>query len=154
MRLPEEDLPPRWLRDYGDIEADISRMEEFSANLLAEVTDNYAPHMAHVGEAMAVELPRPSEVFRELVDFLTTHRESQQGTSDLVYYYRDVTGGLATAAATVSGRYGEADAFSAAKVKDVQSAFDQTAVASAPMPDPAQPPAEPVASVTANPEAQ
>lgn len=129
MGLPEEDLPPSWLRDYGDIEADISKMEEFAAKLHAEVVDNYAPHLPYIYDAMAVELPQPSALFPELVSFLTTHQASQQATSDLVYFYRDATGGFATAAAEVSKNYGAADAFSAANVHDVEKALDQTAAA-------------------------
>jgi hypothetical protein len=129
MALPSEDGAPDWLRDYPQIEASLDRMEEFAERLRAEVVDHYIPHMSHVYDAMAAELPPPSEHFPELVSFLRTHQSSQQNTSDLVYYYGDATGGFATAAATISKEYATTDAFTHARLTDVEKALDGTAVA-------------------------
>ncbi|MEV7227947.1 hypothetical protein AB0M79_13135 [Polymorphospora sp. NPDC051019] len=129
MGLAEDHLGPRWLHSYGDIQADIGAMEEFAADLAAEVRDNYAPHMSAVYEHMATEIPQPAALFAELVSFLTVHQLSQQSTSDLVYHYHNVTGGLATSAAEISRKYADTDAFSAATVTDVNQALDRTAAA-------------------------
>ena len=134
MALPEEDLPPSWLRDYGDIEADITRMEEFASKLENEVSQNYAPHLSYVYDDMLVELPRPYADFTELAGFLAAHTASAQNTADVVYFYRDATGGFATAAKTVSQQYRSADAFSAARVSDVETALNDTAAAAPPPP--------------------
>ncbi|MEV4758015.1 hypothetical protein AB0J86_23265 [Micromonospora sp. NPDC049559] len=127
--IPEEDRGPAWLRDYSAIEADISKMEEFAKQLRDEVTKNYAPHLEYVNEDMSVQLPPVDPRFGELYSFLTVHRESLAGTNEIVHHYRDATGGFATAADEVSKNYGNADAFSAARVKDVEVALDKTAAA-------------------------
>ncbi|GAA4458613.1 hypothetical protein GCM10023170_056710 [Phytohabitans houttuyneae] len=142
MGLPADDYGPSWLGGYAQIEADIARMEEFAEKLRAEVVDNYAPHLTHVTDDMAVDLPAPPETFDELSSFLQTHRTSQLNTSDLVYFYQEATWGLATAAAEVSALYGAADAFAAAKASEVESALDHTAAA-APPTLPAAPPLPP-----------
>lgn len=135
MGIPDEDLGPAWLRDYGDgarIEADIRRLEEFGARLDAEVRENYVPHVEILQEDMMVELPSPAAEFSELTSFLQTHQSAQQNTTNIVYTFRDATGGFAYAAQKVSAEYGDADAFSAARVSDVEAAFSQTAVAPVP----------------------
>jgi hypothetical protein len=48
MGIPDEDLGPRWLRDYGftdfgDVVADVEAMEDFAARLATEVQKNYVP---------------------------------------------------------------------------------------------------------------
>ena len=132
--IPEEDRGPAWLRDYGgSIEADIQRMEEFAQQLMGDVQNNYVPHMEEVQSDMLPELPGPFE-FPELFEFMSAHRTIQADTSTRVWEVGDGTGGLATAAETVSRNYGQADAFSHARVRDVESALDQTNAAAPPPP--------------------
>lgn len=107
-------------------------MAEFAAVLRSEVVDNYAPRALHVSDELAAELPEPPASFPELANFARAHRDSQLNTSDLVYFYQEATWGLATAASDISARYGEADAFSAARVSEVEDALDQTAAAKPP----------------------
>ncbi|GAB3969364.1 hypothetical protein V1634_20960 [Plantactinospora veratri] len=133
--IPEEDRGPAWLRDYGgSIEADIQRMEEFAQQLLAEVQKNYVPHMEEVQSDMLPEPPRPSADFPELVSFFDRHRNVQQDTSNRIWDVGDGTGGLATAAETVSKNYVNSDAFSHARVREVENALDQTGAAAPPPP--------------------
>jgi hypothetical protein len=141
MARPADDSGPAWLGGYAQIEADISRMEELAAQLRAEVVDNYALHLPHVTDDMAVDLPDPPESFDELTSFLHAHRTSQFNTSDLVYFYQEATWGLANAAAEVSTMYGAADAFAAAQASDVESALNRTAAAAPPAPPDPPPPA-------------
>lgn len=129
---PADDATPAWLGDYAQIEADIGRMEQFAAALRAEVIENYAPHFAYVADEMGVDLPEPPASFAELAEFVRTHRASQLNTSDLVYFYQEATWGLATAASDISARYREVDAFSAARVTEVEAALDQTPAAKPP----------------------
>ncbi|MEH1014074.1 hypothetical protein V6U90_13305 [Micromonospora sp. CPCC 206060] len=130
--IPEEDRPPAWLQGYGDIEADLSRMEEFAAALDKEVRQHYIPHLARVYDDMSAKLPDPCDAFVELVHFLQAHRDTQQATSNLVHFFRDATGGLAVAADRISKQYAGADAFAAARVGDVRQALDGTAAAPPP----------------------
>jgi hypothetical protein len=128
MAVPEEDRGPSWLRDYsytdfGDIAADIAAMEEFAARLAAEVQNSYAPHLTSVTEAMLTELPPPFKDFTELVEFMEVHREAQDTTQMNVYNFANGTNHFATAAQDISKGYRGADAFSHAKVADVQAAF-------------------------------
>jgi hypothetical protein len=140
MGIPEEDRPPAWLRDYGDIEADISKMEEFAANLDSEVRENYAPHLSYLRDDVTVKIPEPAAEFPELVSFLQTHQAIQQDSTNVVFHYRDATGGFAQAAKEVSANYGQADAFAVARVNEVQSALDKTSAARAPEPGTTPPP--------------
>ncbi|MEU4569717.1 hypothetical protein [Micromonospora sp. NPDC023956] len=121
--IPEEDLGPRWLRDYGDIEADIRQLREFATRLEAEVRRNYAPHLAYIADDMTVKLPDPCDAFIELVHFLTAHQQVQQDSTNRVYDVASYTGGLANAAGTISQRYEGSDAFARARVQDVERAL-------------------------------
>ncbi|SCL36041.1 hypothetical protein GA0074692_4249 [Micromonospora pallida] len=121
--ISEEDLGPRWLRDYGDIEADIRQMREFATRLEAEVRRNYAPHLAYIADDMSVKLPDPCDAFIELVHFLTAHQQVQQDSTNRVYDVASHTGGLAHAAGTISQRYEGSDAFARARVQDVERAL-------------------------------
>jgi hypothetical protein len=132
VALSNEDLSPAWLSDYAAIEADIGRMAEFAAKLEAEVHNNFAPHVAQIYDDLSVELPHPYTDFPELLTFLEAHQASSKDTADLIYFYREATGGFAAAAARVSTEYRDADAFAAAQVTDVSAALDATAAAAPP----------------------
>jgi hypothetical protein len=128
--IPEEDRGPAWLRDYGftdfgSIEADIAAMEEFAAKLSSDVQNNYVPHLASVTDAMLTQLPPAADTFRELVDFLSVHRDAQDATQQNVYNFANGTYHFATAAQTISADYRGSDAFSHARVRDVDRAFDK-----------------------------
>ncbi|MGK5679231.1 hypothetical protein [Actinoplanes sp. URMC 104] len=131
--IPEEDLGPAWLRDYGTtdfgaIEADIRAMEQFAAKLAANVKDSYAPHLANVTTSMSTRLPDPPGQFVELTSFLTAHNEAQDVTHQNVYNYANGTQSFATAAADISKQYSGSDAFAHAKVSDVNKAFDRVGI--------------------------
>jgi hypothetical protein len=127
--IPEEDRGPAWLRDYGVVDVDMHRMEEFAAQLRTEVTASYAPRLEYIDDDVTAPLPPVDARFEELHSFLTAHRESLAGTNEIVHYYRDASGGFATAAAEISASYGRSDAFAAARVGDVEAALGKTAVA-------------------------
>lgn len=128
--IPEEDRGPAWLRDYGhtdfgDIAADIAAMEEFAKKLAAEVQNNYAPHLTRVSDAMLTQLPPPAATFPELVDFMTAHHAAQETTQLNVYSFADGTNHFARVAESISNEYRGTDAFSQARVNDVDKAFDK-----------------------------
>jgi len=130
--IPEEDRGPAWLRDYGytdfgDIEADLQAMEDFAKKLASEVDQNYAPHVPPVTEAMLVELPPPANTFPELVNFMTAHHAAQNTTQKNVFNFAGGTHDFASAAHTISREYQGSDAFSHARVRDVNKAFDAAA---------------------------
>jgi len=130
--IPEEDRGPGWLRDYGhtefgDIAADIAAMEEFAKKLAADVEKNYVPHLNGVTDAMLTQLPQPAATFPELVDFMTSHNSAQTVTQENVFNFANGTNHFATAAQTISAEYRGSDAFSRARVKDVDKAFDKAA---------------------------
>jgi hypothetical protein len=130
--IPEEDRGPAWLRDYGftdfgSIQADVAAMEEFAKKLATDVEKNYLPHMASITDAMMTELPPAASTFKELIDFFSVHRDAQDATQQNVYNFANGTNHFATAAQTISKDYRGSDAFSHARVKDVNNAFDQAA---------------------------
>lgn len=126
MAIPESDLGPGWLSDYGAIEADIQRMEEFAAKLRAEVTSNYTPHFELVAQDMTTGVPQPDARFGELVGFLQAHQVAQVNTTNAIMYHGNETGGFAEAASKISQNYGAADAFANARVSVVERALDST----------------------------
>jgi len=131
--IPDEDRGPAWLRDYGytdfsQIEADIQAMEQFASKLSANVKDNYAPHLSTVTEAMSTRLPAAPSEFVELMTFLFAHNEAQNVAHQNVYNYANGTQGFATAAKDISETYSGSDAFSRAKVRDVDNALDKVGI--------------------------
>ncbi|MEV1144132.1 hypothetical protein [Micromonospora sp. NPDC049799] len=132
--IPEEDRPAAWLRGYGGIEADIRQLREFADRLQAEVERNYAPHLSYIAEDLKTPLPNPADAFIELVEFLRAHHETQQATADTVWGVRGATGHLAAAAGQVADRYHDSDAFSSARVVDVERALATPAPVTPPGP--------------------
>ncbi|MER7457109.1 hypothetical protein [Micromonospora sp. NPDC126480] len=121
--IPEEDRPAAWLRGYGGIEADIRQLREFADRLQTEVERHYAPHLSYIAEDMTAAVPNPADAFVELVQFLRTHWEAQQATADMVWGVGGATGRLAAVAGTVADQYEHSDAFSSARVADVERAI-------------------------------
>lgn len=124
--IPEEDLGPAWLRDYGhtnfgDIEADILAMEDYAARLKADVEQNYGPRAQEVSRSMLASLPPAHPGFLELRDFLAAQQRAQAAARLNVYNFSPGTYGFATAAGKVGEMYRGADAFARAKVTDVQA---------------------------------
>lgn len=153
--IPEEDRGPAWLRDYGSIEADIERMEEFAASLEAEVKKNYVPHMKELQGEMVLDRPEVASNFYELYSFMQAHRDVQQQASNSVYQVGDGTDRMANAAKLVSQNYVNSDAFSHARVSEVERALDRSGVAPPPDSGGDQPPptsgSEPTTGNTDNP---
>lgn len=107
--------------DFGAIEADIAAMEEFAAQLKADIENNFAPYAETVSRTM-VE-PLPETTFYDLHLFLYSHDQAQIATQMNVAGYTDGTYQFASAASGISRQYRDSDAFSRAKVSDVEAAF-------------------------------
>jgi hypothetical protein len=130
--LSEEDRGPAWMRDYGytdfsQIEADVTAMEQFATQLQGDVKNNYNTHVPVVQQLMLTELPSPPAEFQELSSFLVVHNDAQNISQQNVFHFSEGTQQFAEVAKDVSKDYRGSDAFSHAKVADVDSAF--TAVA-------------------------
>lgn len=124
--IPDEDLGPAWLGDYGhtdfgNIEADILAMEEFAARLKADVEQNYAPLSRGVSETMQTALPPAHEGFLELQFFQAAHDRVRRAAQENVYNFGPGTYGFATAAGEVGEMYRGTDEFARARVSDVQA---------------------------------
>ncbi|MEV6298160.1 hypothetical protein AB0M02_02010 [Actinoplanes sp. NPDC051861] len=133
--IPDEDRGPAWLRDYGDIEADLRAMEEFAAALKEDVERGYAPRALAVSDTMVSALPEADERFAELRQFRQAHERAREAALRNVCDFTDGTYGLADAAHEVSERYRGSDAFARARVTDVQAGFRTTATADRLPPD-------------------
>ncbi len=126
--IPENDLGPAWLRDYGrtdyddvgDIAADVHAMEELAARLQADVDSDYAPRATAVTESMMVRLGTDRD-FTELGDFLHALGQAQDVTLQNVHNYANDTYGLAGAASEISARYRDADALVRGRVTGVRA---------------------------------
>ncbi|MEV2237042.1 hypothetical protein [Micromonospora sp. NPDC049891] len=121
--IPEEDRQAAWLRGAGGVEADIRQLRDFAEQLRAEVESSYAPHLRYIADDMLTAVPNPADAFIELVQFMRTHWETQQATTNAVWGVGDTTGHLAEAAKLVAEQYADTDAFAAARVTDVHQAL-------------------------------
>ncbi len=124
--VPRSTVDNSDLSDIEGIEADIAAMEEFAAGLKADLEENYVPHANLVAENMMAELPTGGD-FYELFLFLGAHRQVQDATFRNVDSYVGGTYQFATSAEEISAKYRGADAFSRAKLSDVQAAFEEKA---------------------------
>ncbi|MCX4474386.1 hypothetical protein OOK41_29440 [Micromonospora sp. NBC_01655] len=136
---PAEDRPAPWMSDYGGIEADIRQLRDFADRLQAEVERNYAPHLSYIADDMKAKIPNPADAFVELVQFLQAHNETQQATATMVWSVGGATGRLAAAAGRIATKYADSDAFSAARVSDVERALADPGTAAAARPTPTLP---------------
>jgi hypothetical protein len=130
--LSEEDRGPAWMRDYGytdfsQIEADVTAMEQFATKLQGDVSKNYDTHVPVVQQLMLTILPQPPGDFVELSSFLIAHNGAQDIAQKNVFHYSAGTSNFAKVAKDVSADYRGSDAFSHAKVADVDSAFKAVA---------------------------
>ncbi|GAB1643090.1 hypothetical protein [Krasilnikovia sp. MM14-A1259] len=121
----DADRSPVWLSDYGAIEADIQAMEDFAAGLAREVETGYGPHLDLVTASMLTPLPDAPN-FPELQAFLRDHHDVQVATFSNTFNFRDGTGQFAEVARSISQEYRGSDAFSHARVDDVDAAFSAT----------------------------
>jgi hypothetical protein len=126
--LSEEDRGPAWLQNYGftdfsQIEADVTAMEQFATQLRGDVTKNYETHVPVVQQLMLTRLPDPPAAFAELSSFLIVHNDAQNVSQQNVFQFGKGTLQAADAAKKVSSDYRGSDAFSHAKVTDVNQAF-------------------------------
>lgn len=113
------------LSSIDGIEADIAAMEQFAAGLKADLMDNYVPHADKATEAMLTALP-PGDPFYDLHLFMYFHQQAQDATQWNVDSYVGGTYQFATAAEQISAKYQGADAFSRARLSDVQAGFQAT----------------------------
>lgn len=130
--LSEEDRGPAWMRDYGytdfsQIEADVTAMEQFATQLQGDVSKNYDTHAPVVQQLLLTILPDPPGDFVELSSFLVVHNDAQNVSQKNVFNFSAGTTQFAQVAKDVSSDYRGSDAFSHAKVTDVDSAFKTVA---------------------------
>jgi hypothetical protein len=121
--VPKSTVDNYDLSDIEGIEADIAAMEEFAAGLKADLVDNYVPHAERAAVNMLADLPTGGD-FYELFQFLYAHRQVQDATFRNVNGYVSGTYEFATSAEKISEQYRGADAFSKARLSDVQAAFE------------------------------
>src|SRR4051812_21700014 len=125
---------------YGDdqirsIEADIAAMEDFAAGLAAEVEKNFGPEATRLTAELRASLPG-SATFPELEQFLATHQHAKTLTYQNITEFRGDTHRLASAAQKVGQEYRDVDAFSRARVRDVEDALaDGATMSTAPSRD-------------------
>jgi hypothetical protein len=143
MGIPEEDLGPRWLRDYGSlydigdqnnpgaggvagadggtgVRVDLPALKDFAAALQKNVEDDYKPHAQKVFDDMAV--PAEGQLsFQELWWALEQHDQVKIAATDNVANHGNGTKIFAVAADEISQRYQSSDAYAAAQLSDVHN---------------------------------
>jgi hypothetical protein len=143
MGIPEEDLGPRWLRDYGSlydigdqnnpgagggtgadggtgVRVDLPALSDFAAALQKNVEDDYKPHAQKVFDDMAV--PAEGQLgFQELWSALEQHDQVKIAATDNVANHGNGTKIFAVAAGEIGQRYQSSDAYAAAQLADVHT---------------------------------
>lgn len=124
--IDDSDQSPAWLRDYkytdfSEIAADIDGMTTAAQQLLTDVQKNYIPHRDQVSTGMMTQLPDVPGEFVELSSFLLVHNGAQNSTLKNVFNYGKGSNRYATAAKEIGAEYQGSDAYSRAKVSDVDS---------------------------------
>lgn len=117
------------LSSIDGIEADVAAMEQFAAGLKADLVDNYMPHADAAVESMFATIPTGGAYY-DLQLFLYAHQQAQDATQQNVDGYVDGTYQFATSAETISAQYRGADAFSKARLSDIEAAFEGQGVTS------------------------
>jgi hypothetical protein len=158
MGIPDEDLGPRWLRDYdslyniggnanagGDsgtgVRVDMPAMEQFAAALRGNVDKDYNPHAHKVFDDMAV--PAEGQLnFLELWWALEQHDQVKVAATDNVANHGNGAKMFALAADEISKRYQASDAYAAARLADIHQYLGRTPEQPSTT-DPAVPPTNP-----------
>lgn len=137
MGIPDEDLGPRWLRDYQTmydydiagrdtagtdggtgVRVDMPAMKDFASALHKNVDDDYNPHARKVFDDMAT--PTEGQLnFLELWWALEQHDTVKMAATDNVANHGNGTKIFAFAADEISKRYQQSDAYAAARLQDV-----------------------------------
>lgn len=131
MGIPDEDLGPVWLRDYGSlyniggdaagsgsVRADLPAMDEFASALRDNVDADYVPHARVVFDDMSV--PAYGNGFPELAWALEQHRDVKSVAVNNVADHANGTAVFAEAIRGIAQRYRSSDAFAAAQLSDIQ----------------------------------
>jgi hypothetical protein len=157
MGIPEEDLGPRWLRDYKSlygiggnnspgtdsgtgVKVDMPAMKDFASALEKNVDHDYNPHAHKVFDDMAV--PAEGQLsFLELWWALEQHDQVKTAATDNVANHGNGAKIFALAADEISKRYQQSDAYAAARLSDVHKYLGTTPgqpAATNPTTDPAE----------------
>lgn len=150
MGLPEEDRGPAWLRDWGSttghtdldtfsgyvdsdaLAVDIESLVAFADSLQAEHEQDYRPHVQTVFDGMSAVPAQPDGRFIELTEGMTHHRDMLVQTSTAIANHDKAVIAFVDAARAISEEYRNADALSAASVKDVDTALTAPNAGTAP----------------------
>ena len=142
MGIPEEDLGPRWLRDYGSlydigggssaggdsgtgVKVDMPALKDFAAALRKNLQDDYRPHAHKVFDELAV--PAEGQLsFLELWQALEQHDQVKTAATDNVANQGNGAMIFASAAGKISEDYSDSDAYAAAKLNDVEKYLGTT----------------------------
>lgn len=143
MGIPQDDLGPRWLRDYGDVDVDVATLLTFGKSLMDELEQDYKPHAQKVFEDLQTADTYSSPDFVELVDALHAHQTVRVETTTRICKHADGIFAFANAAQAISAAYGEADAYSSA-----QAAYVETLLADQPSTPPGTTATVPPATTT------
>jgi hypothetical protein len=121
MGIPDEDLGPQWLRDYGDVDVKVATLLQFGKSLMEELDKDYKPHVEKVFADMSAQDRITTTDFVELADALGRHQTVRMETTTRLARHADGMFAFARIAEAVSNRYDEADAFASARAKDVDT---------------------------------
>jgi hypothetical protein len=136
MGIPEEDRGPAWLRNYGTgsgtierydygmtgvMEVDVQSLVDFADALEKENDLDYRPLAQTVVNDMAIETPAAPPGFEELFATMQRHRDVLVEGQAAIHHHDIAVVAFIAAARTISAKYSETDAMSAAKVRDVHA---------------------------------
>ena len=106
--------------DFGDIDADISAMQEYAQRLRSRVSADYGDQLRSISDGMTTPIPAPAAGFSELASFLMVHQLVQDHSHQNIYQYGNGSLAFASAAEDMGSAYRGTDAYRKLKVSEVE----------------------------------
>jgi hypothetical protein len=120
MSLPEEDLPPAWLRNEVAIDVQVDGLKSFSKALLEDLEKNFGTHVPQVYDVMSQHACVGDGMFFAEMDAVRTrHYEALNGIVQQLQAFTMGTYALGHGADVVATNYGHADNMARVTAQDV-----------------------------------
>lgn len=124
MRLPEDDLPPAFIRDDVSIDVQVDGLKSFAQAVLEDLDKNFGTHVPRVYDVMKVQACVGDGMnFLEMTDAVQRHHECLDAMVNLLQNYAQGTYAMGIGAHAVATNYSDADAAAHVRVRDVQKAL-------------------------------
>jgi hypothetical protein len=121
MRLPEDDQPPGWLRDFVSIDVQVDGLKSFSKALLEDLEKNFGTHLPQVYDVMTKHAcVGDTMLFAEMDTVVQKHYDCLTATVNLLRDYASGTYAMGKGAEIVATNYTNSDDLARVTATDVE----------------------------------